>query len=219
MKILLIEDDKDLAREIYEVFTDYGLDVIIGSSWEKRFDYANYQFLIFDLMLLGSQGLEICKKLKEQKGIPIIVMSSVCDVNTKVKWFRMGVDDFLVKPFSTKELLARTLAIMRRYKDRLKNVLQFDDIVLEKKEGRVFVRNKAVELTKIELELLELLIKHQEEVLPKEYLLEKVWGGKKERKNSRTLDVYIYRLRKKLGDKGKHLKTLTNVGYILTRNV
>ena len=216
MKILLIEDDKSLANEVFEVFTDYGFDVEIGSSRDDIFTKNGYSLLILDLALLGVKGLEICKKVKEQKGIPIIVLSSVCDINIKVRWFEMGADDFLVKPFSTRELLARCIAILRRYREKLKNVLEFEDIILKKKEGRVIIGERSIDLTRIELQILELLIKYQEEVLPKDFILEKIWKSKK---NTRTLDVYIHRLRKKLGEKGKHLKTLTNVGYILTRNV
>ncbi len=216
MKILLIEDDRSLAREICDVFSDYGLDVEVGTSRDDIFRRNGYSFLIFDLALLGMKGLEICREVKIKKDIPIIVLSSVCDINVKVKWFEMGADDFLVKPFSTRELLARCIAIMRRYREKLRNVLEFEDIILKKKEGRVFIGDKSVDLTRIELEILELLMKYQEEVLPKEFILDKVWGS---RKSARTLDVYIHRLRKKLGDKGKHLKTLTNVGYILTRNI
>ena len=216
MNVLLIEDDKSLAEEIADTFDLHSIEDKIGTSRDDIFEKNGYSFLIFDLALLGNRGLEICKKIKEKKGIPIIVLSSYCDVNTKVKWFEMGADDFLIKPFSTRELLARCLAIMRRYREKLKNVLEFEGIILKKKEGRVLIGNRSVNLTKIELEILELLMKYSEEVLTKNFLLEKVWNG---RGSTRTLDVYIYRLRKKLGEKGKHLKTLTNVGYILTRNV
>ncbi|WP_165863711.1 response regulator transcription factor [Phorcysia thermohydrogeniphila] len=216
MKILLIEDDKSLAEEIYEVFTDYGFDVELGTSRDDIFRRNGYSFLIFDLALLGMKGLEICQAVKKRRDIPIVVLSSVCDVNVKVKWFEMGADDFLVKPFSTRELLARCIAIMRRYREKLRNVLEFEGMILKKNEGRVIVDDKSVDLTKIELQILELLMRYQEEVLPKEFILDRVWGS---RKNARTLDVYIHRLRKKLGKKGKHLKTLMNVGYILTRNV
>jgi len=217
VKVLLIEDDKSLAREIYEVFTDSGFEVEVGSSQDDIFKRNGYSFLIFDLALLGMRGLEICQEVKRRKEIPIIVLSSVCDVSVKVKWFEMGADDFLVKPFSTRELLARSKAILRRYREKIRNVLEFEEIILKKKEGRVLVEGRSVDLTKIEIEILELLMRYQEEVLPKEFLIEKIWG--KNRRDSRVLDVYIYRLRRKLGEKGKHLKTLTNVGYILTRNV
>ena len=216
MKVLLIEDDKSLAEEIADTFDLHSIEVEIGTSRDDIFEKNGYSFLIFDLALLGNRGLEICRKIKEKRGIPVIVLSSYCDVNTKIKWFEMGADDFLIKPFSTRELLARCLAIMRRYREKLKNVLEFEGIILKKKEGRVLIGNRSVNLTKIELEILELLMKYSEEVLTKNFLLEKVWNG---RGSTRTLDVYIYRLRKKLGEKGKHLKTLTNVGYILTRNV
>ncbi|SMO50236.1 two-component system, OmpR family, phosphate regulon response regulator PhoB/two-component system, OmpR family, response regulator MtrA [Balnearium lithotrophicum] len=217
MRVLLVEDDRSLAEEVKRVFEDYGIDVTLGTSRDDIFGKNGYSFLIFDLALLGTKGLEICRQIKEEKGIPIIVLSSMCDVNTKVKWFETGADDFVVKPFSTRELFARTLAIYRRYKDKLKNSLEFEGIVLKLKEGKIIVDGKSAPLTKIELEILRLLMKYPEEVLTKEFLLEKVWGRKKW--NPRSLDVYIYRLRKKLGEKGKHIKTLTNVGYILTRNV
>jgi DNA-binding response OmpR family regulator len=217
MKVLLIEDDKSLAEEIKRTFENMGIDITLGTSRDDILSRKNYSFLILDIALLGTKGLELCKRIKEEKGIPIIVLSSDCDVDTKVKWFKMGADDFVVKPFSTRELFARALAIYRRYKNKLENSLEFEGIVLKIREGKLLVDGKSVSLTKIEFEILRLLMKYPEEVLTKEFLLEKVWG--REKWNPRSLDVYIYRLRKKLGKKGKHIKTLTNVGYILTRNV
>ncbi|GEM_PF-956801 len=216
MKALVVEDDKSIAEEIKNVFTDYGFEVEIATSRSEISNKNNYSILILDVALLGSKGYDICKEVKEKKGLPVIILCSIPETDFKVRWFEVGADDVIIKPFSTKELLARTMAILRRYKDRINNTLEFEGITLKKKEGRVIVDGKSIDLTKIELEILELLIKYQEEVLPKEFLLNRIWGTKK---SARTLDVYIHRLRKKLGSKGKHIKTLTNVGYVLTRNV
>jgi len=216
MKVLLVEDDKSLAQEIFRVFENYGFDVKVRDSGKDLTKERGYSILIFDTALVGNKGFEICKKIKREREVPIIILSSVCDVDVKVKWFESGADDLLVKPFSTRELLARSIAIWRRYREKLNSVLEFEDIILKKKEAKLIVGERSVELTKTELQILELLIKYQEEVLPKDFILEKIWKGKK---NSRILDVYIHRLRKKLGERGKYLKTLTNVGYILTRNV
>ncbi len=216
MKALVVEDDKSIAEEIKSVFTDYGFEVEIATSRSEILNKNNYSILILDVALLGSKGYDICREVKEKKGLPVIILCSIPETDFKVRWFEVGADDVIIKPFSTKELLARTMAILRRYKDRINNTLEFEGITLKKKEGRIIVDGKSIDLTKIELEILELLIKYQEEVLPKEFLLNRIWGTKK---SARTLDVYIHRLRKKLGSKGKHIKTLTNVGYILTRNV
>ncbi|SMP18867.1 two-component system, OmpR family, phosphate regulon response regulator PhoB/two-component system, OmpR family, response regulator ArlR [Desulfurobacterium pacificum] len=216
MRALVVEDDKSLAKEIKNVFTDYGLGVEVISSREEIINRNNYSILILDVALLGAKGYDICKEVKEKKGLPVIVLCSIPETDFKIRWFEIGADDVIIKPFSTKELLARTMAILRRYKDKINNILEFEGITLKKKEGRIIIDGKSIDLTKIELEILELLIKYQEEVLPKDFLLNRIWGT---RKSARTLDVYIHRLRKKLGSKGKHIKTLTNVGYILTRNV
>ena len=215
MRVLLIEDDKAVAEEIKKIFTDYGIDIEVTSSKNFKKE-GNYFILIMDVALLGEKGLKICREIKENKGIPVIILCSIPEVDFKIKWFEVGADDVIIKPFSTKELLARTLAIFRRYRDKINNTLEFENIVLKKKEGRVIVNGKSINLTKTELEILELLMKRQEEILPKDFILKRIWGTKR---GARSLDVYIHRLRKKLGEKGKHIKTLTNVGYILTRNI
>ena len=158
MRALVVEDDKSLAKEIKNVFTDYGLGVEVISSREEIINRNNYSILILDVALLGAKGYDICKEVKEKKGLPVIVLCSIPETDFKVRWFEIGADDVIIKPFSTKELLARTMAILRRYKDKINNILEFEGITLKKKEGRIIIDGKSVDLTKIELEILELLI-------------------------------------------------------------
>lgn len=221
MEVLLVEDDEDLGELVkYNLekrrFTvDWVLD---GKEAMKRVKTNKYDLVILDLMLPGVNGLNICKEIREtkiNKDVPIIVLTALSDEDTKVKGFSMGADDYVTKPFSMKELLARIEAVLKRTGNLHKDILAFEGIVYDRKSKNVTVDGNPVYLTKTELQLLEFFIEHPEQLFPREELLEKIWGHN-HNETTRTVDVYISRLRKKLGEKGKYLKTLPRLGYKLT---
>ncbi|MEO2068787.1 MAG: response regulator transcription factor [Desulfurobacteriaceae bacterium] len=222
MIVLLVEDDEDLGElvkynlEKKNFKVDWVLD---GQEALERAKTNKYDLIILDLMLPNVNGLEICEKIRESsqnEDTPVIVLTALSDEDTKVKGFSLGADDYVTKPFSMKELLARIEAILRRAGYTLKNVVEFEGIVYDRKSKSVSVDGKPIYLTKTELQLLEFFLEHPGELFSREELLERIWGHD-HNETTRTVDVYISRLRKKLGEKGKYLKTLPRLGYKLTK--
>jgi DNA-binding response OmpR family regulator len=222
MIVLLVEDDEDLGElvkynlEKNQFKVDWVLD---GKEALESIKTNRYNLIILDLMLPGISGLDICKEIRKNstnKDVPVIVLTALSDEDTKVKGFSMGADDYVTKPFSMKELLARIEAVLRRAGYVRRDAVEFEGIVFDKKSKSVTVNGKPIYLTKTELQLLEFFLENTEQLFSREELLEKIWGHD-HNETTRTVDVYISRLRKKLGDKGKYLKTLPRLGYKLTR--
>jgi DNA-binding response OmpR family regulator len=222
VEVLLVEDDEaigdlvkyNLERQGFAV--DWVLD---GKEALDRLNEKKYDIIILDLMLPSVDGLELCRKIRSEgknRETPIIVLTALGDEDTKVKGFSAGADDYVTKPFSVKELLARIEAVLRRVGYSKKDILEFEGIVENKKSKTVTVDGKPIYLTKTELQLLEFFLEHPEQLFTREELLENIWGSD-HNETTRTVDVYISRLRKKLGEKGKFLKTLPRLGYKLTR--
>jgi len=222
VEVLLVEDDEaigdlvkyNLERQGFSV--DWVLD---GKEALEKLKEKKYDIIILDLMLPSVDGLELCQKVRQEgknRETPIIVLTALGDEDTKVKGFAAGADDYVTKPFSVKELLARIEAVLRRVGYSKKDVLEFEGIVENKKSKTVTVDGKPIYLTKTELQLLEFFLEHPEQLFTREELLENIWGADHD-ETTRTVDVYISRLRKKLGEKGKYLKTLPRLGYKLTR--
>ncbi len=222
MLVLLAEDDRDLGDllkynlEKNHFKVDWVLD---GKEAADRVEKIRYDLAILDLMLPELDGLEICKRIRESsknRDIPVIMLTALSSEDTKLKGFSAGADDYVTKPFSMKELLARIEAVLRRAGHVKKDVLEFEGIKLDRKSKSVTVDGEPIYLTKTELQLLEFFLEHPEELFSREELLEKIWGAD-HNETTRTVDVYISRLRKKLGGKGKYLKTLPRLGYKLTK--
>ncbi|MEO2065752.1 MAG: response regulator transcription factor [Desulfurobacteriaceae bacterium] len=222
IEVLLVEDDEaigDLVKynlEKHGFLVDWVLD---GKEALEKLSERKYDIIILDLMLPGVDGLDLCRKVRREgknRETPIIVLTALGDEDTKVEGFSAGADDYVTKPFSVKELLARIEAVLRRVGYSKKDVLEFEGIVENKKSKTVTVDGKPIYLTKTELQLLEFFLEHPEQLFTREELLENIWGAD-HNETTRTVDVYISRLRKKLGEKGKYLKTLPRLGYKLTR--
>ncbi len=224
VEVLLIEDDENLGELTKERLEDYGFSVEWVTDGEEAFERLRkrkYDIILLDLMLPGMSGLELCRKTREEtlnRETPVIILTALGDEETKVKGLTLGADDYVTKPFSVKELIARIEAVLRRTGYGKKDILEFEGIVENKKSKSVTVDGKPIHLTKTELQLLEFFLEHPEELFSREELLEKIWGANHD-ETTRTVDVYISRLRKKLGEKGKFLRTLPRLGYKLTREV
>jgi len=222
VEVLLVEDDETIGELVKYNLERQGFSVdwvLDGEEALKRIKENRYTIIILDLMLPGVDGLELCKKIREvgkNKETPVIVLTALGDEDTKVKGFAAGADDYVTKPFSVKELLARIEAVLRRVGYSKKEILEFEGIVENRKSKTVTVDGKPIYLTKTELQLLEFFLEHPERLFTREELLENIWGADHD-ETTRTVDVYISRLRKKLGKKGKYLKTLPRLGYKLTR--
>ncbi|AFZ45115.1 two component transcriptional regulator, winged helix family [Halothece sp. PCC 7418] len=219
-QILIVEDEVKLAQFIelelkyegYEVIT--ATDGFTGLSQARE---STPDLLILDWMLPGISGLEICRRLRQTGStVPVILLTAKDEISDRVEGLDAGADDYVVKPFSIEELFARVRAHLRRTQEDETDVLQFSDLKLNTSTREVYRRDRAIELTAKEFELLRYLLNHPRQVLTRDQILERVWGydfmG-----DSNIIEVYIRYLRLKLEDQGESriIQTVRGVGYVL----
>ena len=182
----------------------------------ERMAVIRPELIILDIMLPDEDGLEILRKLRSKpdtRRIPVILISAKSTEIDKVKGLELGADDYLTKPFGVMELISRIKAVLRRSGPQAgSDIIEYKGIILDNQSRNVKVDGKDIAITFKEFELLKYLLKNKGTVVPREVLLEKIWGYHFEGE-SRTLDVHIGSLRHKLGEKGKCIETIRNVGY------
>ena len=217
--IYIVEDDVNI-REI-ETFSlkNSGYTVVdfeCARDFYGRLHEKKPDLVILDIMLPDEDGLEILKKLRkntETKKIPIIMVTAKTTEIDKVKGLDSGADDYLTKPFGVMELISRVKALLRRSMNMDESkVFVLGEISVDNEKHKVSVEGKDCELTYKEFELLKLMIQNTGIVLSRDVIMERVWGVDFEGE-SRTLDMHIKTLRQKLGESGKRIKTVRNVGY------
>ena len=217
--IYIVEDDVNI-REI-ETFalknSGYSVESFeCATDFWKRVKSRVPDLAVLDIMLPDTDGITIVKKLRERvetKKLPIIMVTAKTSEIDKVKGLDSGADDYITKPFGVMELISRVKALLRRSENVQEEAnLVLGEIVLEPTKRLCKVDDQNVELTFKEYELLKLLVQNAGIVLKREVLMERVWGTDYEGE-SRTLDMHIKTLRRKLGDASKHIKTVRNVGY------
>lgn len=220
LKIFIVEDDVNIREIIkYALITkeEYELSEFESSLefWEElKNDMPN--LIILDIMLPGETGLEILKKLKSRdvtKDIPVIILSAKSSEFDKVSCFELGADDYITKPFSVLEFLARVKAVTKRYSTK-QDVIEYKNVRIDLNKHSVEVDKKFVELTLKEFEILKYLLENINIVITREQLIYKIWGYDFEGE-SRTVDVHINTLRKKLGFDKDVIRTIRGVGYII----
>ncbi len=219
-QILIIEDDWDIAESLQYNFRREGFTVIIAESGEKGLRFALDEnnpplLIILDLMLPGMGGLEICRRLRRDaltEKTPIIMLTAKSAETDKIAGFENGADDYIVKPFSVKEVVARVRAVLRRSTDFTLEIHQDDYLMID--VARMIVRcvDDEVKLTRKEFSLLVHLVKNAGRVATRQQLLDGIWGYNYYG-DSRTLDVHIRRLRQKLGKCGNRIETVVGIGY------
>jgi len=225
-EVLVVEDEPDiralivlhLAREGFRCRTAKN-----GSEALTEARAAKPDLLILDLMLPELDGLEVCRRLRSDPAtatVPIIMLTAKADEVDRVVGLEMGADDYVVKPFSPKELVARVRAVLRRARPPVeRRVLRAGAITVDPIRHQVEVGRVAVLLTPKEFDLLHALVEAAGRVLSREHLLERVWGYTRASEiESRTVDVHVRRLRAKLGEAGRSITTLKGVGYRLEEN-
>lgn len=219
MRILIVEDEERLAKSIATGLEKQGYAVDTLADGNDAFTrislYRNeYDAIILDLMLPGLSGEEICKKARDA-GVttPILILTARDEMDTKVDVLNAGADDYLTKPFSFAELLARLQALLRRPTDVVPTILTIDDISLDTGTHTVTQDGKPVSLTLKEFALLEYFMRHPGRVLSREDILDHVWDFQFS-SFSNVVDVHVKNLRKKLGDdRGARIETVRGVGY------
>ena len=222
--IYIVEDDKNIAEIESFALKNVGYDVetfFRARDFYRALERRVPDLFLLDIMLPDEDGLEILRTLKADPKTaypPVILVTAKTSEMDKVKGLDQGADDYMTKPFGVMELISRVKALLRRTKviGAVPFVLAFESIRMEEEKHLVTVDGKACELTYKEYELLKLLMINAGIVTSREVVLEKIWGTDFEGE-SRTLDVNMKCLRKKLGEAGSYIKTVRNVGYILTR--
>jgi DNA-binding response OmpR family regulator len=222
MTILVAEDDPDIADLIARYLTKAGWTPHITSSGSDALAYARKQppdLAILDVMLPGMSGLDLCRALRSDRAtaqLPIIMVTARAEESDRIMGLDLGADDYLAKPFSPNELVARVRALMRRMKrtDESETTLRFRSLVVDLSRHTVTHDNQDVKLTAKEFLLLEYLLRHRGRVLSRDLLLGDVWGYRYTG-GTRTVDVHVRRLREKLPVLVESLVTVKQFGYKL----
>ncbi len=220
MSKLLIVDDEINIRELikkYALFEGHEVvDAINGLEAIEKCQKNDFDLIVMDVMMPELDGFSAVKEIHKIKNIPIIMLSARGEEYDRLHGFDLGIDDYVVKPFSPKELMMRINAIMNRYKANANVVLAneyiYGDLKIDYNARIVYIEGVKIEMTPKEYELLVYLIKNENVVVRREELLAKIWGynffG-----DDRTLDTHMKLLRRKLGSYGKNIVTLRGVGY------
>jgi two-component system response regulator MprA len=218
-RILIIEDDEEILRILKRVLTYEGYTVDTALTGQVGLTLAREQMpdlIVLDWMLPKMDGLEVCRRLQKLGNQPILMLTAKDTTQDRVEGLDAGADDYVVKPFEIEELLARIRALLRRTAaDRVK-VLEFADLALDSSTRKAKRGEREIELTAKEYDLLELFMRHPDQVMTREVIFDRVWdydfGGE-----SNVLDVYIRYLRQKLEEEGESrlIYTVRGVGYVM----
>ncbi|TZE80842.1 response regulator transcription factor [Calorimonas adulescens] len=216
--ILIIEDDKNLLNIVDTYLKNEGFETIKASNGKDGLTYfneGNPSMVLLDIMLPDMDGKSILKEIREGSDVPVLMMTARGEEYDRLLGFELGADDYIVKPFSPKELVARCRAILRRvYPEATDRNLTFKGIEIDEVSREAYVDGRHLDLTPKEFELLKYLTVNRGKALSREKILNAVWGydfyG-----DLRTVDTHIKQLREKLGDKKSLIKTVWGIGYKL----
>lgn len=225
-RILIIDDDSSIAELISLYLTKECFDTKIvydGESALREFSDYNPHLILLDLMLPGIDGYDVCREIRKKSMTPIIMLSAKGEVFDRVLGLELGADDYIIKPFDSKELVARVKAVLRRYTPQMpqtqpasasdEKCVSYPDLIINLSNYCVTYKNKNVEMPPKELELLYFLASHPNQVFNREQLLDHIWGYEYV-VDTRTVDVHIKRLREKIKDHSYwSISTVWGIGY------
>ena len=221
--VYIVEDDTNISEIEFFALKNAGFDAVCfaeNSSFQKALEQNLQELVILDIMLPKTDGITILKNLRSDsrtKNIPVIMVTAKSTEIDTVKALDIGADDYITKPFGLMEFVSRVKAVLRRgsvseNKSDSQAVLNLGKICIDEKSRTVKADGKLVELTFKEFELLALLVRNKGIVMTRENILEKIWNSSAD-VESRTVDMHVKTLRKKLGDEESHIVTVRNVGY------
>lgn len=217
-KILIIEDEQSIQRLLTYDLQQAGYEVEVASSGDVGFQMAStgdYDLILLDVMLPKMDGITLCKRLREQnKEVYIIMLTARSDEMDKVTGLEAGADDYITKPFSPREVLARIRAGLRRKGENLNDKLKVGNVSVDLKRYEAYIDDELIPLTKKEFQLLVYLMKNKGITLSRDVLLETLWGFEYDG-DTRIVDVHIFKLREKLADSTIEIVTVRGVGYRL----
>lgn len=225
-KILIVDDDNNIAELIALYLTKECFETMIvndGESALTAVDSFNPNLILLDLMLPGIDGYQVCREVRAKSSIPIIMLSAKGEIFDKVLGLELGADDYMEKPFDSKELVARVKAVLRRYKPApaapqasdIESV-EYPDLIINRTNYSVVYRGETVDMPPKELELLYFLASSPNHVFTREQLLDQIWGYEYIG-DTRTVDVHIKRIREKIEDENRRMTwritTVWGIGY------
>ncbi len=220
MNILLVDDEKQLTTALAAILKQNKYSVDCAYNGEDGLDMALsgiYDLIILDIMMPKINGLEVLKILRSKKcSVPILMLSAKSEISDKIDGLNLGADDYLTKPFSTEELLARIRALSRRKAEFTGDVLEFGDVKLDRNTFELCHETRKIALGKKEFQIFEMLILNKGKSIDKEKFIEKIWGFDTDAEYN-TIEVYVSFLRKKLTAIGSRteIKSIRGVGYTL----
>ncbi len=215
MKILIVDDEVKIREVVAEYARASGYECDGASNGLEALDMVrngDYDCVILDIMMPELDGFSACKRIKAMAAIPIIMLSARQEEDDKLLSFEMGVDDYVTKPFSPKELMARVKAVCERYMVRQAERYVFGGLVIDVSGRAVIADDEKITLTPKELDLLIYLVENKNIAMSREKLLSAVWQTDFY-EDDRTIDTHIKMLRKDLGDYAKHIVTVRGMGY------
>lgn len=218
-KILIVDDDKNICELLRIYIEKEGFDTFIahdGKTALEIFSNESISLVILDIMLPEIDGWQVCRKIREKSKCPIIMLTAKGEVFDKILGLELGADDYVVKPFESKEIVARIKAILRRteIEEKGPEILTYDDLTINTEKYELKLNNKKIYLSPKEMELISFLASNPNKVFTRNQILDKIWGfdyyG-----DTRTVDVHVKRLRSKLNSNSTKwaLKTIWGVGY------
>lgn len=216
LKILVVDDESRMRKLVKDFLVKKDFYVIEAENGERAvdifYDNRDIALIILDVMMPKMDGWEVCREIRKYSQVPIIMLTAKGDEKDELLGFNLGVDEYIAKPFSPKILVARVEAILRRTNALEEDILEAGGIIVNQSAHEVKIDGKIIELSYKEFELLTYFITNQGVALSRERILNNVWNydyfG-----DARTIDTHVKKLRSKLGDKGKYIKTIWGMGY------
>lgn len=222
-KVMIVDDDNNIAELISLYLTKECFDTRIVNDGEaalREFDSFSPNLILLDLMLPGIDGYQVCREIRGRSSVPIIMLSAKGEIFDKVLGLELGADDYMIKPFDSKELVARVKAVLRRFQPEKTTsaapkgkIVEYPELVVNQTNYSVVYQGETIDMPPKELELLYFLASSPNQVFTREQLLDHIWGYEYIG-DTRTVDVHIKRLREKIKDhKAWSLSTVWGIGY------
>jgi Transcriptional regulatory protein, C terminal./Response regulator receiver domain. len=216
LKILVVDDESRMRKLVKDFLVRNNYDVLEAEDGEQALDifFSNkgINLIILDVMMPKMDGWQVCREIRQYSNVPIIMLTAKGDEKDELLGFELGVDEYISKPFSPKILVARVEAVLRRTAGLDDEVIEIGGIIIDKAAHQVKIDGVPIDLSFKEFELLTYFVKNKGVALSREKILNNVWDydyfG-----DARTIDTHVKKLRSKMGDKGKYIKTIWGLGY------
>lgn len=219
MKILLIEDNHSIIKSLEYSLTENGFEITSKATAQEgmaEIDKNIYDLILLDISLPDGNGFSICEYIKKNKDIPVIFLTARDEESNVVLGLDLGADDYIIKPFRTRELISRINTVMRRYSKEEGNLIKIKNITIDNNTKKVLKDGREIIFTSLEYKILYMLCNNINSVITREQILEKIWDIVGNFVNDNTLTVYIKRIREKIEDDVQNpdiIKTVRGIGY------